>query len=247
MRAAGVRRVGARAGPARRRCGRPGNLDSPGAHVARDVLLAGLPKVVAEERGRAARIRRSSSTCTARSSSCARSASTPRAAARSTARPRSARPRRSTLDWETYVRLACGRVTPAAVAGPDQDRGRPELAEAILRTSPSRRDASRDAPLRPVPHARDAAVAAGACPRRGRLAPASRPHTGTCTASTRLATSRSRSRRAARAAQPQDLADAERLQDEDRGEGDPVVVAGRVQQHADRRAGSSSRRRSRPC
>ncbi len=31
--------------------GRPGNLDSPGAHVTRDMLLAALPKVVAKDAG----------------------------------------------------------------------------------------------------------------------------------------------------------------------------------------------------
>ncbi|MFD0505390.1 maleylpyruvate isomerase family mycothiol-dependent enzyme [Streptomyces chiangmaiensis] len=74
--------------------GRPGNLDSPGAYIARDELLAALPKVVAEHAG-APPVRRPSSTSTAPSSSCGRSGSTRRAAAGSTARPRWARRCRS--------------------------------------------------------------------------------------------------------------------------------------------------------
>jgi hypothetical protein len=37
------------------------------------------------------------------------------------------------LDWETYVRLACGRVTPEAVADRVKTDGDQELAAAILR------------------------------------------------------------------------------------------------------------------
>src|SRR5207249_1930709 len=43
------------------------------------------------------------------------------------------------------------------------------------------------------------------------------------------------------AAQPEDLSDAARLQDEDRGEGDPVVVAGRIQQDPDGEQGRHRR------
>lgn len=35
-------------------------------------------------------------------------------------------------DWETYVRLACGRVRPADVAGRVKVEGDEELARAIL-------------------------------------------------------------------------------------------------------------------
>ena len=38
-----------------------------------------------------------------------------------------------TLDWETYVRLACGRVTPEAVADRVKTEGDPALTTAILR------------------------------------------------------------------------------------------------------------------
>lgn len=37
------------------------------------------------------------------------------------------------LDWETYVRLACGRVTPEAVSDRVKTEGDPDLAAAILR------------------------------------------------------------------------------------------------------------------
>lgn len=36
------------------------------------------------------------------------------------------------MDWETYVRLACGRVRPAAVADRIKAEGDQELADAIL-------------------------------------------------------------------------------------------------------------------
>ncbi|MBD0423669.1 maleylpyruvate isomerase family mycothiol-dependent enzyme [Streptomyces sp. NPDC052309] len=112
--------------------GRPGNLDSPGAHVARDVLLAELPRVVAED------------------------ASAPRSSAvvfdvhgpveflrtirvdiqgRGTLEtaPALGPAATLTLDWETYVRLACGRVTPEAVADRVKTEGDPALTTAILR------------------------------------------------------------------------------------------------------------------
>lgn len=39
---------------------------------------------------------------------------------------------RLTLDWETYVRLACGRVRPEAVAGAVRVAGDTELAARVL-------------------------------------------------------------------------------------------------------------------
>ncbi|GCB47620.1 maleylpyruvate isomerase family mycothiol-dependent enzyme [Streptomyces sp. NL15-2K] len=112
--------------------GRPGNLDSPGAHIARDVLLDELPRIVAED------------------------ASAPRSSAivfdvhgpieflrtirvdiqgRGTLEtaPALGPAATLTLDWETYVRLACGRATPEAVADRVKAEGDPELAAAILR------------------------------------------------------------------------------------------------------------------
>lgn len=38
-----------------------------------------------------------------------------------------------TLDWETYFRLACGRVTPEAAADRIKTEGDPDLTAAILR------------------------------------------------------------------------------------------------------------------
>ncbi|MFE7168885.1 maleylpyruvate isomerase family mycothiol-dependent enzyme [Streptomyces sp. NPDC057616] len=112
--------------------GRPGNLDSPGAHIARDVLLAKLPEVVADM------------------------ASAPRSSAivfdvhgpieflrtirvdiqgRGTLEtaPALGPAATLTLDWETFVRLACGRVAPEAVADRVKAEGDPELTSAILR------------------------------------------------------------------------------------------------------------------
>jgi uncharacterized protein (TIGR03083 family) len=112
--------------------GRPGNLDSPGAHVARDVLLAELPAVVAER------------------------ADAPRSSAvvfdvhgpveflrtirvdiqgRGTLETAPALGPAATLalDWETYVRLACGRVTPEGAADRIKTEGDPDLTAAILR------------------------------------------------------------------------------------------------------------------
>ncbi|MGX1155829.1 maleylpyruvate isomerase family mycothiol-dependent enzyme [Streptomyces albogriseolus] len=112
--------------------GRPGNLDSPGAHVARDVLLDDLPRVVAD----LAQAPRSSAVVVdvhgpveflrtvrvdiqGRGTLETAPALGPAAAL--------------TLDWETYVRLACGRVTPEAVTDRVKTEGDQDLAAAILR------------------------------------------------------------------------------------------------------------------
>ena len=112
--------------------GRPGNLDSPGAHIARDVLLDALPAVVAEK------------------------ADAPRSSAivfdihgpieflrtirvdiqgRGTLETAPALGPAATLilDWETYVRLACGRVALDTVTDRVKADGDPELAASILR------------------------------------------------------------------------------------------------------------------
>ncbi|MFC8366954.1 maleylpyruvate isomerase family mycothiol-dependent enzyme [Streptomyces sp. NPDC057239] len=112
--------------------GRPGNLDSPGAYIARDVLLAELPRVVAE----LAQAPRSSAVVLdvhgpveflrtirvdiqGRGTLETAPALGPAAAL--------------TLDWETYVRLACGRVTAEAVTDRVKTEGDLDLAAAILR------------------------------------------------------------------------------------------------------------------
>ncbi|MFI5677194.1 maleylpyruvate isomerase family mycothiol-dependent enzyme [Streptomyces cellulosae] len=112
--------------------GRPGNLDSPGAHVARDVLLAALPEVVAVK----ADAPRSSAVVfdvhgpieflrTIRVDIQGRGTleSTPALGPAATL----------SLDWETYVRLACGRVTPEAASDRVKAEGDPTLTGAILR------------------------------------------------------------------------------------------------------------------
>ena len=112
--------------------GRPGNLDSPGAYVARDVLLAALPDLVATK------------------------ADAPRSSAivfdvhgpveflrtirvdiqgRGTLEtvPALGPAATLTLDWETYVRLACGRASLESVSDRVKAEGDPQLTAAILR------------------------------------------------------------------------------------------------------------------
>ncbi|KOG35029.1 maleylpyruvate isomerase family mycothiol-dependent enzyme [Streptomyces resistomycificus] len=112
--------------------GRPGNLDSPGAHIARDVLLAALPRLVAEDAG------------APRSSAIVIDVHGPVEFLRTIrvdiqgrgtleTAPALGPAATLTLDWETYVRLACGRVTPEAVADRVKAEGDPQLTGAILR------------------------------------------------------------------------------------------------------------------
>ncbi|MCZ9336822.1 hypothetical protein NGM37_03390, partial [Streptomyces sp. TRM76130] len=112
--------------------GRPGGLDSPGAHVARDVLLAELPRIVAEDAD------------APRSSAVVFDVHGPVEFLRTIrvdiqgrgtleTAPALGPVATLTLDWETYVRLACGRVTPEAVADRVKAEGEPELTAAILR------------------------------------------------------------------------------------------------------------------
>ncbi|MCH0563074.1 MULTISPECIES: maleylpyruvate isomerase family mycothiol-dependent enzyme [unclassified Streptomyces] len=112
--------------------GRPGDLDSPGALVARDVLLDALPVVVAE-RAQAPRssavvfdvhgpvefLRTIRIDIQGRGTLETAPALGPAAAL--------------TLDWETYVRLACGRVTVEAVSDRLKLEGDQNLTSAILR------------------------------------------------------------------------------------------------------------------
>ncbi|MEU1512550.1 maleylpyruvate isomerase family mycothiol-dependent enzyme [Streptomyces sp. NPDC005811] len=112
--------------------GRPGNLDSPGAHIARDVLLGELPTVVAD-RSEAPR-----------SSAVVFDVHGPIEFLRTIRVDIQGRGTLETapalgpaasfaLDWETYVRLACGRVTAEAVADRVKAEGEPRLTAAILR------------------------------------------------------------------------------------------------------------------
>jgi uncharacterized protein (TIGR03083 family) len=116
----------------RRALGKPGNLDAPGAHIARDVLVSALPKVVAKDAGapknsavvfdvtgevefmRTVRVDAEGRGTVNGSVSLGPSVTL-------------------TLDWETYLRLACGRARPEAVAGQVKVEGDTALATAILR------------------------------------------------------------------------------------------------------------------
>jgi uncharacterized protein (TIGR03083 family) len=112
--------------------GVPGNLDSPGAHIVRDKLLGALPKVVAKDAGAPANsavvfdihgplefLRTVRVDADGRGSIDGAPSLGPAATL--------------TLDWETYFRLACGRVTADAVSDRIKTEGDPELTTAILR------------------------------------------------------------------------------------------------------------------
>ncbi|MFE7116997.1 maleylpyruvate isomerase family mycothiol-dependent enzyme [Streptomyces sp. NPDC057654] len=116
----------------RRALGAPGNLDSAGAQLTRDFLLRALPKVVANDAGappgsavvfdvhgplefmRTVRVDAEGKGTIDGSVSLGPTATL-------------------VLDWETYLRLACGRVRPEAVSDQLKIEGDRSLAEAILR------------------------------------------------------------------------------------------------------------------
>ncbi|WP_030193173.1 maleylpyruvate isomerase family mycothiol-dependent enzyme [Streptomyces sp. NRRL S-87] len=112
--------------------GVPGNLDAPGAHIARDLLLHGLPKVVAKKAGAPAHtavvldvhgplefLRTVRVDAEGRGTIDGSVSLGPAVTL--------------AMDWETYVRLAAGRVRPQAVADRVKIDGDQELADAILR------------------------------------------------------------------------------------------------------------------
>ncbi|MCQ4194814.1 MULTISPECIES: maleylpyruvate isomerase family mycothiol-dependent enzyme [Streptomyces] len=112
--------------------GRPGNLDSPGAHVARDALLDELPAVVAERAD------------APRSSAVVFDVHGPVEFLRTIrvdiqgrgtleTAPALGPAATLTMDWETYFRLACGRVSLQASADRIKTEGDPDLTDAILR------------------------------------------------------------------------------------------------------------------
>ncbi|MFF4957896.1 maleylpyruvate isomerase family mycothiol-dependent enzyme [Streptomyces sp. NPDC001222] len=111
--------------------GRPGNLDSPGALITRDELLAALPKVVAEGAGAPA-----GSAIVFDIHGPVEFMRTVRvdAEGRGTidGTPSLGPAVSLTLDWETYVRLAGGRVTADVVADRIKAEGDPDLTAAIL-------------------------------------------------------------------------------------------------------------------
>ncbi|MFD4985699.1 maleylpyruvate isomerase family mycothiol-dependent enzyme [Streptomyces sp. NPDC058374] len=111
--------------------GQPGNLDSPGAYIARDMLLSALAKVVAREAGappgtavvidvqgpveflRTVRVDAEGRGSVDGSPSLGPAVTL-------------------SLDWETYIKLAAGRVRHEAVGDRVKTEGDPELAQAIL-------------------------------------------------------------------------------------------------------------------
>jgi uncharacterized protein (TIGR03083 family) len=116
----------------RRALGKPGNLDSPGAHITREVLLPALPKVVTKDAGAPAH------------SAVVFDVTGPVEFMRTVrvdgegkgsinGSPSLGPAATLTLDWETYVRLACGRVKSAAVQDRVKIEGDQHLADAILR------------------------------------------------------------------------------------------------------------------
>ncbi|OEU96175.1 maleylpyruvate isomerase family mycothiol-dependent enzyme [Streptomyces oceani] len=110
----------------------PGNLDSPGALVARDVLVEGLPKVVAK----GARAPKGSAVVLDVSGPVEflRTVRVDQEGRGSVDGSPSLGPVVTlSLDWDTYVRLACGRVRPDAVSERVKVEGDGELGEAILR------------------------------------------------------------------------------------------------------------------
>ncbi len=116
----------------RRALGVPGNLDSPAAAVARDQLLLSLPDAVARQAGA-----RPGSTVVFDVHGPLEFLRTVRVGPQGKGTIDGSVTLGPTvtlgMDWETYARLACGRVRPEAVAGQIKAEGDLRLAEAILR------------------------------------------------------------------------------------------------------------------
>ncbi|GAA2150175.1 maleylpyruvate isomerase family mycothiol-dependent enzyme [Kitasatospora kazusensis] len=111
----------------RRALGIPGNLDSPAAVITRDFLLMGLPKVVAKLAGAPAGT--TVSFDVTGPLEFLRTVRVDEAGHGSVDETVSLAPDvQFTLDWETYLRLACGRGRP----GPVKIEGDQELAARIL-------------------------------------------------------------------------------------------------------------------
>ncbi|WP_431683956.1 maleylpyruvate isomerase family mycothiol-dependent enzyme [Kitasatospora sp. KL5] len=109
----------------------PGNLDSPGAAVTRDYLVQGLPKVVAKLAGAPA------------GTTVVFDVAGPLEFLRTVRVDASGHGTVDTsvglapdvqfhLDWETYLRLACGRIRPETAAAAIRVDGDTELAARIL-------------------------------------------------------------------------------------------------------------------
>ncbi|MEU6661564.1 maleylpyruvate isomerase family mycothiol-dependent enzyme [Streptomyces sp. NPDC046821] len=110
---------------------KPGNLDSPGAHVTRDMLLAVLPKVVAKD---AAAPPNSAIVIDVHGPIEFLRTVRVDAEGRGTidGAPSLGPAVTLSLDWETFVRLACGRISPEGAQDRLKIEGDPELAAAIL-------------------------------------------------------------------------------------------------------------------
>ncbi|MFF7726070.1 maleylpyruvate isomerase family mycothiol-dependent enzyme [Streptomyces sp. NPDC008001] len=115
----------------RRALGMPGNLDSPAAVISRDFLLGALPKVVAKDAGAPP------------GSAVAFDVHGPLEFLRTVRVDPQGRGKIDSsvslgptvtlaMDWETYARLACGRVQPEAALERIKVEGDRELAGAIL-------------------------------------------------------------------------------------------------------------------
>lgn len=111
---------------------KPGNIDSPGAHIVRDQLLGALPKVVAKKAGAPPNsavvfdvhgplefLRTVRVDAEGRGSIDGAPSLGPIVTL--------------SLDWETFFKLLCGRVTPESVADRVKTEGDPEMTKAILR------------------------------------------------------------------------------------------------------------------
>lgn len=111
---------------------KPGNLDSPGAYVARDILLSTLPRVVAKDAGAPP-----NSAVVFDIHGPVEFLRTVRVDAdgRGTidGAPSLGPLVTLAMDWETFLRLACGRVRPHAVADRVKAEGDQAMAQAILR------------------------------------------------------------------------------------------------------------------
>ncbi|MFH8567714.1 maleylpyruvate isomerase family mycothiol-dependent enzyme [Streptomyces sp. NPDC017993] len=115
----------------RRVLDKPGNLDSPGAHMTRDLLMKALPVIVAKRAQAPA-----DSAVVFDVSGPVEFMRTVRVDAEGKGTVDGSVSLGPTvtlaLDWETFVRLACGRTRPAAVAEQIKIDGDPQLAAAIL-------------------------------------------------------------------------------------------------------------------
>ncbi|MFD0163423.1 maleylpyruvate isomerase family mycothiol-dependent enzyme [Streptomyces decoyicus] len=115
----------------RRVLGKPGNLDSPGAYVTRDLLVKVLPGIVAKRAQAPA-----DSAVVFDVSGPLEFLRTVRLDSEGNATIDGSVSLGPTvtlaLDWDTFHQLACGRVRPAAVAEQVKIDGDHELAQAIL-------------------------------------------------------------------------------------------------------------------